>query len=427
MFNFEDFFAASLERIQSEGRYRIFRELRRDVEAFPYARWNTAKGPRDILVWCSNDYLGMSTHREVLDSMHTTLDQVGAGSGGTRNISGTHEQIVSLEQELAQHLNTESALVFSSGYVANQTALAALAKHIPGALFFSDELNHDSMIQGLRLGGAKKQIFRHNDLAHLRQLLEAAEPNAPKIIVFESLYSMEGSFAPLREIVELAEEFGALTYLDETHAVVLYGQTGAGVAHLLGLSRRLSVIQGGLGKAFGVVGGFIGGSSNLIDFVRSVGNGFIFTTSLPPVVASGARASLRVIRKSNDLREAIQARSNYLRTCLDKYGIRYMSKSSHIVPVLVCDSHLCSRASERLLEEHGMYLQPINFPTVARGTERLRITPSPQHTLKHIETLAENLAEVWDYLGIARQPVLSRPLAPAASNEKSLALKSDSL
>lgn len=402
MFRYEDFFSEELANLKTDGRYRYFTNLKRIVGSFPFAEWHDGARKRLVTVWCSNDYLGMGQHPTILGAMQETLEEMGAGAGGTRNISGTHCSIVELERELADLTGHEAALVFTSGYVANQTALATLASRIPGVQVFSDALNHDSIIQGLRLGRAQKQIFCHNDVEHLEELLAATDPECPKLIVFESVYSMEGHFGKVKEIIELAEKYGALTYIDETHAVGLYGERGGGVAQKLHLAHRISILQGGLGKAFGLVGGFITGSRQLIDFVRSFGNGFIFTTTLPPCITAGAVASIRYLKKSSVERRLVQASASLLRDMLVDVGIPFIPGDSHIVPVLIGNAKICRKVSETLLEEYGHYIQPINFPTVPKGTERLRITPGPLHTKEMITNLVDALDRVWDQFGLPR-------------------------
>lgn len=394
VFKYSDFFKNFINDLKDEGRYRVFIELERIAGSFPKARLSPERGGKEVIIWCSNDYLGMGQHPEVIDAMKNTIDEMGAGAGGTRNISGTHAKVVELERELASVTGKERALVFSSGYVANQTALSSLAKHIPEAVFISDELNHDSIIQGLRLGKAKKIVFRHNDVKHLEEILSSLPSTTPKVVVFESVYSMEGTFGHIEDICNVSDKYGAITFLDETHGVGLYGREGGGVAQALGLSDRVTIIQGGLGKGFGVVGGFISSTPEIIDFVRSTGSGFIFTTTLPPAIAAGALASIRYLRKSNSERALIQEKASYLKCSLTHAGIKTMPSTSHIVPVVIGDAKRCKAVSDTLLDEFGIYIQPINYPTVPKGTERLRITPTPFHTAEMITELVDALAEV---------------------------------
>lgn len=394
MFKYSEFFNNFLNNLKAEGRYRVFIELERIAGSFPKARLSPERGGKEITVWCSNDYLGMGQHPSVVEAMKLAIDEMGAGAGGTRNISGTHAKVVELEREIASVTGKERALVFTSGYVANQTALSSLSKHLPEAVFISDELNHDSIIQGLRLGKAKKMVFRHNDVAHLEEILSSLPSEIPKIVVFESVYSMEGTFGKIEEICDVADKYGAITFLDETHGVGLYGREGGGVAQALGLSERVTIIQGGLGKGFGVVGGFISSTRELIDFVRSTGNGFIFTTTLPPAIAAGALTSIRYLRSSGAERALIQEKASYLKYALSHAGVKTLPSTSHIVPVIIGDAKRCKAVSDILLDEFGIYIQPINFPTVPKGTERLRITPTPFHTAEMITELVDALVEV---------------------------------
>jgi len=403
MFDFEQHFTSVLNSLQSEGRYRVFRTIERSPKSFPLAKYHSKSGLKDVVVWCSNDYLGMGTHPKIRAAMRDAVDNLGAGAGGTRNISGTHPIVVELERALADATGKQSALVFSSGYVANETALCALAKSLPEAVIISDEMNHDSIIQGLRLGRSEKHIFRNNSAQDLDRILSSIPASRPKIVVFESVYSMEGSFGALKEISDVARKHGALTYLDETHAVGLYGSRGGGVAQLQGLTDQIDVIQGGLGKGFGVVGGFIAASSSLIDFVRSTGNGFIFTTTMPPCVAAGALASVKHLRESSKEREQLQERAIQVKFALAQAGIPMLNTPSHIVPVMVGDAVRCKQIADKLLDQHGIYIQPINFPTVPRGTERLRVTPTPFHTPEMITELAEALSSVFDHFSLSRE------------------------
>lgn len=395
-FSYENCFQSLIGKLREEGRYREFANLERFVGDFPDVQWHRADGTRQsVTVWCSNDYLGIGHHPKVLKAMQEAIRSNGAGSGGTRNISGTHRHIVELEQELADLHDKPSALVFTSGYIANETAISTVARLLPNCLILSDSENHASMIQGVRSAGCEKVVFRHNDLGHLRSLLEVQPRERPKLIAFESVYSMDGDFGLIEEICDLADEFGALTYLDETHGVGLYGHKGGGLAQELGLTDRVSIIQGGLGKGFGVVGGFVTGSSAIIDVIRSYGAGFIFTTSLPPVVAAGAVASIRHLKSSQLERAEHQARARQLKQMLCEKGLPVLAGPSHIVPLMVRDSFLCKQVTDRLLHQHNIYIQPINYPTVARGTERLRITPTPVHTQKHLSHLVSALSETW--------------------------------
>ena len=395
----------AITRLHDEGRYRTFIDIERAKGAFPKAVWTKPDGSkRDILVWCGNDYLGMGQHPVVLGAMHEALDAVGAGSGGTRNISGTTVYHNRLESELADLHGTEAALVFSSAYIANDATLSTLNALFPGLIIFSDALNHASMIEGIRRGGGEKRIFRHNDVAHLRELLEAADPAAPKLIAFESIYSMDGDFGPIAEICDLAEEFNALTYLDEVHAVGMYGPRGGGVAERDNLAHRIDIFNGTLGKAFGVFGGYIAASARMVDAIRSYAPGFIFTTSLPPAVAAGAAASIAYLKTSEGqkLRDAQQLHAKVLKMRLKSLGMPIIDCGSHIVPVHVGHPVHCKALSDLLLEEFGVYVQPINFPTVPRGTERLRFTPSPVHDLGEIDHLVKAMDALWSRCALNR-------------------------
>jgi 5-aminolevulinate synthase len=396
---------ASLKRLHDEGRYRTFIDIERRQGQFPHAVWTRADGTeRDITVWCGNDYLGMGQHPEVLAAMHAALDATGAGSGGTRNISGTTVWHKTLEAELADLHRKAAALVFTSAYIANDATLSTLRTIFPGLIIYSDALNHASMIEGVRRGGGEKRIFRHNDVAHLRALLAADDPEAPKLIAFESIYSMDGDFGPIAAICDLAAEFGALTYLDEVHAVGMYGPRGAGVAERDGVMDRVDIINGTLAKAYGVFGGYIAASAKLVDAVRSYAPGFIFTTSLPPAVAAGAAASVRFLKGAGGvaLRERHQTQARVLKARLKALGLPFIDHGSHIVPVHVGDPVHCKMISDLLLDGHGLYVQPINFPTVPRGTERLRFTPSPVHSAGDIDRLVQALDEMWGQCALNR-------------------------
>jgi 5-aminolevulinate synthase len=395
--NFEQFFLDRLGQLKADGYYRVFADLERQVGRFPRALWRERQDTpaREVTVWCSNDYLGMGQHPAVLQAMQQSLAQSGAGAGGTRNISGTSHQHILLERALADLHGKDAALLFTSGYISNEASLVTLARQLPNAIVYSDSCNHASMIAGIRHSRCDYHVFRHNDTGHLRQLLDLANPNRPKIVAFESVYSMDGDIAPIAAICDVAEEYGALTYLDEVHAVGMYGEHGAGIAEREGLSHRLSVIEGTLGKAFGLMGGYIASSAAIVDFVRSFAPGFIFTTALPPVIAAGALASLGVIRHASDLRARHQMRARQLRRCLTEAGLPVMLNDSHIVPVKIGDAKTCKTISNRLLRMYGIYAQPINYPTVPRGTDRLRLTPSPDHDDQMIEELVGALVDCW--------------------------------
>lgn len=396
---------ASLQRLHDEGRYRTFIDIERRQGQFPHAVWTKPDGSqKEITVWCGNDYLGMGQHPEVLAAMHEALDATGAGSGGTRNISGTTVYHKRLEAELADLHGKEAALVFTSAYIANDATLSTLRQIFPGLIIYSDALNHASMIEGVRRGGGEKRIFRHNDVAHLRELLAKDDPAAPKLIAFESIYSMDGDFGPIAEICDLADEFGALTYIDEVHAVGMYGPRGAGVAERDGQMGRIDIINGTLAKAYGVFGGYIATSAKLADAVRSYAPGFIFTTSLPPAVAAGAAASVRFLKGAGGqaLRVRHQTQARILKTRLKAMGLPIIDHGSHIVPVHVGDPVHCKLISDMLLDGHGIYVQPINFPTVPRGTERLRFTPSPVHGSGDIDRLVRAMDEMWAHCALNR-------------------------
>lgn len=401
--NYDDALDTAIRRLHSEGRYRTFIDIERRRGQFPHAVWKKPDGTeQDITVWCGNDYLGMGQHPVVLAAMHEALDATGAGSGGTRNISGTTVYHKRLESELADLHRKEAALVFSSAYIANDATLSTLPVLFPGLIIYSDALNHASMIEGIRRNGGAKRIFKHNDLADLRAKLAADDPAAPKLIAFESVYSMDGDFGPIAEIVALAEEFGALTYLDEVHAVGLYGPRGGGMAEKLGLMGRIDIINGTLGKAYGVTGGYIAASAKMCDAVRSYAPGFIFTTSLPPAVAAGAAASVRHLKTDQALRDLHQERAAVLKLRLKGLGLPIIDHGSHIVPVIVGDPVHTKKISDMLLSEFGIYVQPINYPTVPRGTERLRFTPSPVHDPKMIDHLVRAMDSLWKHCALNR-------------------------
>lgn len=400
--DYESQFNQLLSQVRREGRYRVFADIVRKRGAFPDAVQYTTQGERSITVWCSNDYLGMGQSLLVIDAMHKAIDAAGAGSGGTRNISGTTHYHVELERELADLHQKEAALLFTSGFIANEAALATLGNVLPNCVIFSDALNHASMIEGMRHSKAQRKVWRHNDLAHLEELLSCAEPGAAKVIAFESVYSMDGDIAPIGDICALAKKYGALTYLDEVHAVGLYGNRGAGVAERDGSMAQVDIINGTLAKAFGVMGGYIAASARFIDVVRSFAPGFIFTTSIPPVLAAGALASVRHLKSSQVERTRHQERAATLKALLREAGLPVMPSTSHIVPLLVGDPVSCKDVCDYLLAEHAIYVQPINYPTVPRGTERLRLTPSPFHDDDKMRALISALDDSWSRLKIKR-------------------------
>ena len=394
---------ASLQNLHSEGRYRTFIDIERRNGNFPHAMWRKPDGTdQAITVWCGNDYLGMGQHPVVLNAMHEAIDATGAGSGGTRNISGTTVYHKRLEVELADLHGKEAALLFTSAYIANDATLSTLPKLFPGLIIYSDALNHASMIEGVRRNGGAKRIFRHNDVAHLRELLEADDPKVPKLIAFESIYSMDGDFGPIEALCDLADEFEALTYIDEVHAVGLYGPRGAGVAERDRLMHRLDIINGTLAKAYGVMGGYIAASNKMCDAIRSYAPGFILTTSIPPAVAAGAAASVAYLKRAPELREQHQTKAKILKTRLKAMGLPIIDHGSHIVPVMVGDPVHTQKLSDMLLEDFGIYAQPINFPTVPRGTERLRFTPSPVHGPQEMNTLVQAMDALWSHCALNR-------------------------
>ena len=399
--DYQRYFTDALGRLRDERRYRVFADLERIAGRFPHAIWHSPQGAKEVVIWCSNDYLGMGQHPKVIGAMVEAAARMGTGAGGTRNIAGTTHPIVALEHELADLHGKEAALVFSSGYVSNQTGISTIAKLMPNCLILSDALNHNSMIEGVRQAGGEKIIFRHNDMAHLEALLAAADANRPKLVVFESLYSMDGDIAPLQRICDLAERYGAMTYVDEVHAVGMYGRRGGGISERDGVASRIDVIEGTLAKAFGCLGGYITGSRTLIDAVRSYAPGFIFTTALPPAICAAAAAAIRHLKTSQWERDRHQDRAARTKAVLAAAALPVMSSPTHIVPLFVGDPERCKAASDLLLSEHGIYIQPINYPTVPKGLERLRLTPSPYHDDGLIDDLAEALVDVWQKLGLA--------------------------
>jgi 5-aminolevulinate synthase len=419
MFDYNGSFQSAIASLKHERRYRVFADLERKVGQFPRALWNGPRGKRDVVVWCSNDYLGMGQHPKVIEAMCTAARTMGAGAGGTRNISGTNRALVQLEAELADLHRKEAALVFTSGYVSNHTGIATIARLLPDCLILSDAHNHNSMIEGARAAGCAKLIWRHNDLGHLEELLSRTAPSRPKLIVFESVYSMDGDIAPLEGICELAEHYNAMTYLDEVHAVGMYGPRGAGIAERDGVMARIDVIEGTLAKAFGTLGGYIAAKSTIVDAVRSHAPGFIFTTALPPPVAAAATASIAHLKRSGAERARQRAAVATTKMALQYAGLPVLATETHIVPVMVGDPDLCKRASDLLLDRHAIYIQPINYPTVARGTERLRITPTPAHDVGLITQLTDAMVSVWQELGLP----LGRDYQPAEQRAQTVAAR----
>ena len=397
---YDKFFADAINRLRDEICYRVFADLERIAGRFPRAVWHSPQGTRDVVIRCSNDYLGMGQHPKVIGAMVETATRMGTGAGGTRNISGTNHPLVELERELADLHGMEAALVFTSGYVSNQTGISTIARLIPNCMILSDAMNHNSMIEGVRQSRLEKKIWRHNDVAHLEELLAAAAPDRPKLVVFESLYSMGGDVAPIRRICDLAARYSAMMYLDEVHAVGMYGPRGAGVAARDDAMHRIDVIEGTLAKAFGCLGGYIAGSANLVDAVRSYAPGFIFTTALPPAICAAATAAIRHLKTSDWERERQQERAARVKSVLSAASLPVMLSDTHIVPVMVGDPEKCKAASDLLLTDHSIYIQPINYPTVPRGTERLRITPGPYHDDILVDQLAAALVDVWDRLAL---------------------------
>ncbi|MEM8652710.1 MAG: 5-aminolevulinate synthase [Pseudomonadota bacterium] len=401
--DFKSYFSSKLNDLKDEGRYRIFADLERQAGNFPRAtRYDDDGNSHEVTVWCSNDYLGMGQHSTVQEAMKDAIDECGSGAGGTRNISGTNHYHVLLEQELADLHGKEGALLFTSGYVSNWAALGTLGSQIPGCVIFSDANNHASMIEGIRHSKAERRIWKHNDVEDLDRLLSEYGPEVPKIVAFESIYSMDGDIAPIEAICDVAEKHGALTYIDEVHAVGMYGERGGGICDKLGISHRLDVIEGTLGKAFGVMGGYITGTAELVDFIRSYASGFIFTTALPPAIAAGALASIKHLKQSQIERARHQERVRKVRERLDREGIPHQMNPGHIIPVMVKDPVKCKWISDLLLNNYGIYVQPINYPTVPKGTERLRITPGPLHTDQDIENLVSALSDLWSQCALAR-------------------------
>ena len=412
---YDQHFQSAIARLKAENRYRVFANLERDAARFPLALWRPEgeeNAPREVTIWCSNDYLGMGGHAAALDATREALERHGAGAGGTRNISGTHQPIVELEAELADLHGKSAALVFTSGWISNLAAISTIASLLPDCLILSDALNHNSMIEGVRRSGCEKQVWRHNDVAHLEELLKAAGKERNKLICFESLYSMDGDIAPIAEIVALAETYNAMTYVDEVHAVGMYGARGGGVAQREGLEGRIDIIEGTLAKGFGALGGYIAASPAIVDAVRSFAPQFIFTTTLPPMVAAGARAAVRHLKQSGKERARHQEMAQMTKHALRAAGLPVMENDSHIVPLMVGDAARCKAASDLLLRRHGIYIQPINYPTVALGSERLRITPTPRHDETHLVDLVEALVDVWSFLELPFTESKVVPLRP---------------
>lgn len=397
--NYQDFFTAALDKLHAEQRYRVFTDIERIVGQFPLAYWHSPQGTQQIVMWCSNDYLGMGHHPAVIEAMCEAAKHYGTGAGGTRNISGNSHAIVELEQELAELHHKPAALVFTSGYVSNQTGISTLAKLIPNCLILSDEYNHNSMIEGVKQSNCDKVIFKHNNLQQLEQLLKDAAER-PKLIVFESIYSMDGDVAPIHAICDLAEKYQAMTYIDEVHAIGMYGKRGAGYAEQVEAMQRIDVIEATLGKAFGVMGGYLAANAEIIDAIRSYAPGFIFSTALPPAVAAAAKASVQHLKQSAEERLQQQLQVRKTKQALAEAKLPQQITETHIIPIMIGDAEKCKAASQRLLEKHNIYIQPINYPTVPRGTERLRVTPTPFHTDQHICHLVEALLEVWHSLGL---------------------------
>jgi 5-aminolevulinate synthase len=397
-----NFFNASLTKMKSEGRYRIFQSLERCVGEFPYAMRQTSNGTQKTIIWCGNDYLGMGQNPDVIASMIETIQRIGAGSGGTRNISGTTNPHVFLEEEIATLHDQEAALVFTSGYVANETTLATLGSALPGCVILSDAHNHASMIEGIRHSKAEKIIFKHNDYGDLESHLQKIDPVRPKIVAFESIYSMEGDIAPIQELAEVSKKYNALVYLDEVHGVGMYGHKGGGIAQMRKISHLIDITQGTLGKAYGLMGGYIAGKASLIDFVRSMAPGFIFTTSLPPSIVAGAVTSIQHLKQSRIERKRHQSNAAYLKKKLEQTQIPYLESESHIIPVIFGDAKICKEVAKKLLNDYDIYVQPINYPTVPMGTERLRLTPSALHTFEMIDELVEALTAIWDAMSLKK-------------------------
>ena len=398
--NYQRFFQEAIDQVKAEKRYRIFADLERMVGRFPRAIWRCDDQEKEITIWCSNDYLGMGQNAEVVAAMQATAGKMGTGAGGTRNISGTNHPLVELEIELADLHAKEAALVFTSGFVSNEAAISTVARLLPNCLLLSDELNHSSMIEGVKRSGCEKKVFRHNDIGHLEELLIAAGRERAKLIVFESVYSMDGDIAPIEKIADLADKYNAMTYIDEVHAVGMYGAHGGGITERDNLAHRIDIIEGTLAKAFGTLGGYVTSSQAIVDAIRSYAPGFIFTTALPPAIASAALTSIRHLKASGSERDAQQRQAQRTKDVLKAKGLPVMASETHIVPVLVGDPELCKAATDHLLDKHGIYIQPINYPTVPRGTERLRITPGPFHSDNLIDELASALLETWQTIGI---------------------------